>query len=81
VFQLLIKTLKNTKDRLELNASAGISVNKFYAKLASHINKPNGQKTIPPEEVLAFENLDIRSSISFNTILLLKMHLYLSVSL
>jgi DNA polymerase-4 len=37
-----------------LTASAGISVNKFTAKIASDINKPNGQKTIPPEEVLAF---------------------------
>ena len=44
-----------------LNASAGISINKFVAKIASDINKPNGQKTIPPEEVLSFlENLDIR---------------------
>ena len=37
-----------------LRASAGISVNKFLAKVASDINKPNGQKTIPPEEVIDF---------------------------
>lgn len=37
-----------------LRASAGISVNKFIAKVASDINKPNGQKTIPPDEVLSF---------------------------
>ncbi len=44
-----------------LTASAGISINKFIAKVASDINKPNGQKTIAPEEVLDFiENLDIR---------------------
>lgn len=44
-----------------LTASAGISVNKFVAKVASDINKPNGQKTINPEEVEAFlENLDIK---------------------
>lgn len=44
-----------------LTASAGISINKFIAKVASDINKPNGQKTIPPEEVLDFlEQLDIR---------------------
>ena len=41
-------------DELHLNASAGISVNKFIAKVASDINKPNGQKTIPPEEVIDF---------------------------
>jgi len=42
------------KERVGLNASAGISINKFMAKVASDINKPNGQKTIPPEEVVAF---------------------------
>ncbi len=41
-------------EKLGLNASAGISVNKFIAKIASDINKPNGQKTIPPEEVVEF---------------------------
>lgn len=44
-----------------LRASAGISINKFVAKVASDINKPNGQKTVNPEEVLYFlEQLDIR---------------------
>lgn len=44
-----------------LTASAGISINKFIAKVASDINKPNGQKTVNPEEVLSFlEQLDIR---------------------
>lgn len=48
------------KERTGLNASAGISINKFTAKVASDINKPNGQKTIPPEEVLTFlETLSI----------------------
>ncbi len=44
-----------------LTASAGISVNKFVAKIASDINKPNGQKTVNPDEVLEFlEQLPIR---------------------
>ncbi|MEY8849575.1 DNA polymerase IV [Psychroserpens sp. XS_ASV72] len=44
-----------------LTASAGISINKFIAKVASDYNKPNGQKTVNPEEVISFlENLDIR---------------------
>lgn len=42
------------KDEVGLNASAGISINKFTAKIASDINKPNGQKTIPPEQVIEF---------------------------
>ena len=37
-----------------LTASAGISVNKFLAKVASDINKPNGQKTIHPDKVENF---------------------------
>jgi DNA polymerase-4 len=44
-----------------LTASAGISVNKFVAKIASDYNKPNGQKTVTPEEVEEFlEHLDIK---------------------
>ena len=48
-------------DELGLTASAGISINKFVAKIASDYNKPNGQKTVNPEEVLQFlEDLEIR---------------------
>lgn len=44
-----------------LTASAGISINKFVAKIASDYNKPNGQKTVTPEEVIPFlEELAIR---------------------
>jgi len=44
-----------------LTASAGISINKFIAKVASDYNKPNGQKTVNPEDVIEFlEQLDIR---------------------
>lgn len=48
-------------DEVGLTASAGISVNKFVAKIASDFNKPNGQKTVRPDEVLTFlEELPIR---------------------
>ncbi|HOZ73765.1 MAG TPA: DNA polymerase IV [Flavobacterium sp.] len=48
-------------DELGLTASAGISINKFIAKVASDYNKPNGQKTVNPDEVLQFlEDLPIR---------------------
>jgi len=44
-----------------LTASAGISINKFIAKVASDVNKPNGQKTVSPDEVISFlEELPIR---------------------
>jgi len=48
-------------DEVGLTASAGISINKFVAKVASDYNKPNGQKTVNPEEVLEFlEDLDVK---------------------
>jgi DNA polymerase IV len=44
-----------------LTASAGISINKIVAKIASDYNKPNGQKTVAPDEVQPFlESLEIR---------------------
>lgn len=52
---------KRILDEVGLTASAGISINKFIAKVASDYNKPNGQKTVNPEEVIAFlEELDIK---------------------
>lgn len=48
-------------EEVGLTASAGISVNKFVAKIASDFNKPNGQKTVKPDEVESFlEALDIK---------------------
>ena len=48
-------------NEIGLTASAGISVNKFVAKIASDYNKPNGQKTVNPDEVVSFlEELPIR---------------------
>ena len=42
------------KDDIGLTASAGISINKFLAKVATEINKPDGQKTIHPSQVDEF---------------------------
>ena len=41
-------------ERTQLTASAGISYNKFLAKMASSQRKPNGQFVIPPERGEAF---------------------------
>jgi DNA polymerase-4 len=62
-------------DVLELRASAGISINKFVAKVASDINKPNGQKTINPEEVIPFlEELSVNKFYGVGKVTAAKMH-------
>lgn len=62
-------------DELELRASAGISINKFIAKVASDINKPNGQKTINPEEVIPFlEELAVNKFYGVGKVTAAKMH-------
>ncbi|QIE59807.1 DNA polymerase IV [Rasiella rasia] len=63
------------KARTGLNASAGISINKFIAKVASDINKPNGQKTVAPEDVLPFlETLDIKKFYGVGKVMKEKMY-------
>ena len=49
------------KSNIGLTSSAGISINKFLAKIASDWNKPDGQKTLPPEDVIEFlESIDVK---------------------
>ncbi|GAB2699416.1 DNA polymerase IV [Mucilaginibacter koreensis] len=45
---------KAIHDELQLTASAGVSINKFVAKIASDINKPNGLKFIGPSSIEKF---------------------------
>lgn len=52
---LIAKSIKNEiREKTGLTASAGISVNKFLAKIASEINKPDGLFVIRPEEAETF---------------------------
>jgi DNA polymerase-4 len=58
-----------------LRASAGISNSKFVAKIASDVNKPNGQKTIAPEEVEDFlEELPIEKFFGIGKVTAVKMY-------
>ena len=66
---------KRILDEVGLHASAGISSSKFVAKIASDINKPNGQKTIAPEDVIKFlEDLPIEKFFGIGKVTAAKMY-------
>ncbi|MDR2191471.1 MAG: DNA polymerase IV [Endomicrobium sp.] len=51
---------RDIKEKTGLTASAGVSINKFLAKIASDIKKPNGLFAITPEKAESFvESLQI----------------------
>ena len=54
--QIATNIRSKIKKEIGLTASAGISINKFTAKVATEINKPNGQKTIHPDRLEVFLN-------------------------
>lgn len=58
---VIAKQIKQAiKDELNLTASAGISVNKFVAKIASDMQKPDGLTFIGPSAITNFiENLPV----------------------
>lgn len=52
---LMAREIRQTIEReLDLTASAGVAPIKFVAKIASDMNKPNGQYVITPEELPQF---------------------------
>ena len=54
------KIKKQVREETGLTASAGISFNKFLAKIASDLDKPDGLSLIPPEKAEKFiEELEI----------------------
>lgn len=58
-----------------LTASAGVSINKFLAKMASGAKKPNGMTVILPENALAFvEQLPIEKFHGIGEVTASKMH-------
>lgn len=63
-------------EKTGLTASAGISVNKFIAKIASDFNKPNGQKTVPFEQIQDFlDVLDVKRFYGIGKVTTQKMYL------
>ena len=66
---------KDIKDKTMLTASAGISINKFLAKIASDIKKPDGQFVIPPEDAAMFiEKLPVEKFYGIGKVTADKMH-------
>jgi DNA polymerase-4 len=66
---------KEIKLKTGLTASAGISVNKFLAKIASDINKPDGLFLIRPEEAEKFiEELPVEKFYGIGKVTAEKMH-------
>ncbi len=63
------------KEKTQLNASAGISINKFLAKIASDQDKPDGLFLIAPNKAEAFiDNLAISKFHGIGKVTAKKMH-------
>ena len=63
------------KEKTNLTASAGISYNKFLAKIASDFNKPDGYYVVTPKMATKFiENLPIEKFFGVGKVTAKKMH-------
>jgi DNA polymerase-4 len=73
---LIAKEIKERiQEETQLTASAGVAHNKFLAKVASDMNKPNGLTLITPEKAEAFlEGLDIKKFFGVGKATQKKMH-------
>jgi len=66
---------KRIKEETQLTASAGVSFNKFLAKVASDMKKPDGLYVIPPEKAEQFvAGLEIEKFFGIGRVTAGKMH-------
>ncbi len=73
---LIAKEIKERiKEATQLTASAGISINKFLAKTASDVKKPDGIFLIPPDQAVEYvERLPIERFFGIGKVTAEKMH-------
>lgn len=73
--EIALEIKKKIKEATQLTASAGVSFNKFLAKTASDINKPNGIFIIKPKQAQAFiDELDVKKFHGIGKVTAAKMH-------
>jgi DNA polymerase-4 len=73
--QIAKEIKQKIKETTGLTASAGISINKFLAKTASDIKKPDGLFLIPPEKAISFvEKLPVEKIFGVGKVTAKKMH-------
>lgn len=73
--EIALEIKQRIVDETQLTASAGISYNKFLAKLASDMNKPNGLMVIRPEQAEEVINqLNIEKFFGIGQVTAEKMH-------
>jgi DNA polymerase-4 len=69
------KIRSDIRKKTQLTASAGVSYNKFLAKMASDINKPDGIFVIKPSDAQGFiDNLPVEKFYGIGKVTALKMH-------
>ena len=68
---------QQVREELDITVSAGVSVNKFIAKVASDWKKPDGLTVVPPDEVDAFvAALSVKKIPGVGAVTAEKMHRY-----
>lgn len=73
--RIAVEVRKRIFEETQLTASAGISLNKFLAKTASDVKKPNGLFLIPPDQAEGFvEKMAIEKFFGIGKVTAEKMH-------
>ncbi len=73
--RIALEIKNRIKEETELTASAGISMNKFLAKTASDVKKPDGLFLIPPDQAVDYvERMPIEKFFGIGKVTAEKMH-------